>query len=149
MSFTNRSFLVYLIMAVESVNYDCTVRGYDLYKSVWEPKERQVLSCSQKKIIIWYVCYKDLFDRQEWKRANSWESATGMVSIPKIFARSWSNFYRKSNQPYWRVVLVQGGLEIPCEVKAEMIATEKNQHILAHYFDLVNINYIDILLKRK
>ena len=49
LSFTNRSFLLYLIMAVESVNYDCTVRGYDLYKSVWEPKERQVLSCSHKE----------------------------------------------------------------------------------------------------
>ena len=58
-------------------------------------------------------------------------------------------FTEKINQPYRRVVLVQGGLEIPCEVKAEMIATEKNQHILAHYFDLVNMNYIDILLKRK
>ena len=46
LSFTNRSFPLYLIMAVESVNYDCAVRGYHVYKSAWEPKERQVLSCS-------------------------------------------------------------------------------------------------------
>ena len=32
-------------MVVESVSYDCVVRGYHVYKSVWEPKERQVLSC--------------------------------------------------------------------------------------------------------
>ena len=32
-------------MVVESVNYECAVRGYHVLKSVWEPKERQVLSC--------------------------------------------------------------------------------------------------------
>ena len=42
---------------------------------------------------------------------------------------------------YQRSVLVKGGLEIPCQVKAEMIATEKNERILAHYLDLVNKNY--------
>ena len=42
---------------------------------------------------------------------------------------------------YRRSVLVQGGLEIPCQVKAEMIATEKNERSLAHYLDLVNKNY--------
>ena len=36
-------------MAVESVNYDCAVRGYQIYKSVWESKERQVLSCSHEE----------------------------------------------------------------------------------------------------
>ena len=41
-------------------------------------------------------------------------------------------------------VLVQGGLEIPCQVKAEMMATEKNKRILAHYLDLVNKNYKDL-----
>ena len=49
LSFTNRSFPLYLIMAVESVNYDCAVRGYHIYKSVWESKERQVLSCSHEE----------------------------------------------------------------------------------------------------
>ena len=49
LSFTNRSFPLYLIMAVESVNYDCAVRGYHVYKSVWEPKERQFLSCSHEE----------------------------------------------------------------------------------------------------
>ena len=38
---------------------------------------------------------------------------------------------------YCRSVLVQGGLEIPCMVKAKMIATEKNRCILAHYIELV------------
>ena len=44
---------------------------------------------------------------------------------------------------YRRSVLVQRGLEIPCQVKAEVIATEKNKHILAHYLNIVNKNYKD------
>ena len=49
LSFTNRRFRLFLIMAVESVNYDCAVRVYHVYKRVWEPKERQVLSCSHEE----------------------------------------------------------------------------------------------------
>ena len=54
----------------------------------------------------------------------------GVVLITKLN----STHYRRS-------VLVKGGLEIPCQVKAEMIAIEKNERILAHYLDLVNKNY--------
>ena len=49
-----------------------------------------------------------------------------------------------TNTHYQRSVLVQGGLEISCHVKVEMIATEENKHILAHYLDLVNKNYKDL-----
>ena len=49
LSLTNGSFPLYLIMAVESVKCDCAVRGYHVYKGVWEPKERQVLSCSHEE----------------------------------------------------------------------------------------------------
>ena len=31
-----------------------------------------------------------------------------------------------------------------CQVKAEIKATEKNKHILAHYLDLANKNYKDL-----
>ena len=50
MSFTNRSFPLYLIMAVESVNYDCAVRGYHVYKSVWEQKKGKFYHVRTKKI---------------------------------------------------------------------------------------------------
>ena len=49
---------------------------------------------------------------------------------------------------YRRSVLFQEGLEIPCQVKAEMIATEKNKRILAP-LDLVNKNYKDLPLEKE
>ena len=53
-----------------------------------------------------------------------------------VTAKLTSTHYRRS-------VLVQRGLEIPCQVKTEVIATEKNKHILAHYFNIINKNYKD------
>ena len=50
---------------------------------------------------------------------------------------------------YRRSLLVQGGLEIPCQVKVEMITTEKSKHNLGHYLDLVNKNSKTFLLKKK
>ena len=87
-------------MAVESVNYDCfAVCSYHVYKRFWERKERPVLSCShEENNIIQYVCCKDLFDSREWKRANCWASATGIVLIHKIFVRSGSSCYHKIKQ---------------------------------------------------
>ena len=145
MSFTNRSFPLYLIMAVESVNYDCAVRGYQIYKSVWESKERQVLSCSPEENNIYDMfaiktCLTDENGKEqivghlplELPRFTKYLLDRGAV----VTAKLTSVHYRRS-------VLVQGGIEIPCQVKAEMIATEKNKRILAHYLDLGNKNYKD------
>ena len=44
-------------MAVESVNFDCAVHGYHVYKNVWEPKERQVLSCLHEENNIHVVFF--------------------------------------------------------------------------------------------
>ena len=95
--FQIEAFLSYLIMPVESVNYDCTVRGYHIYKSVWKPKERQVLSCSHDTNNI-YDIFAITTCLTEWKRANCWASTTGIFSIHKIFISSWSSCYRKINQ---------------------------------------------------
>ena len=143
MSFTNRSFPLYLIMAVESVNYDCAVRGYHVYKSVWEPKKRQVLSCSheENKIYDMFAIKTCLTDKNgkeqivghlplELSRFAKYLLDRGAVDTAKLTST--------------HSVLVEGGLEIPCQVKAEMMATEKNKRILAHYLDLVNKNYNDL-----
>ena len=97
-----------------------------------------------------YVCYKDLPDRRERRRENCWSSATQIVSIHKIFVRSWSSCYAQlTSTHYRRSVLVQGGLKIPCLVKAKMIVTEKNKRTLSHFLVLANKNYKDLLPKKE
>ena len=53
-----------------------------------------------------------------------------------------SNHHRRS-------ALVQGGLEILCHVKEEMMVIEKNKCILANNQDLVNMNYKDLLPEKE
>ena len=98
LSFKNRTFRLYLIISVGSVNYDCAVRGYHVYKSVWESKERQVLSCPHEENNISDMFAIKTYLTDEWKRANCRASATGIVSVHKIFVRSWSSCYHKINQ---------------------------------------------------
>ena len=151
LSFTNRSFPFYLIMAVESFNYDCAVRGYHVYKSVWEPKERQVLSSSHEEndtcdIFAIKTCLTDETGKEkivghlplELSRFTKYLLDRGAV----VSAQLTSTHYERS-------VMVQGGLKIPCLVKVKMIATEKNKRILYHFLDLVNKNYKDLLPKKE
>ena len=124
------SFPLYLIMAVESVNYDSAVRGYHVYKSVWEPKERPFLSCSHEENDIYDMfaiktCLTDETGKEqivghlplELSRFTKYLLDSGAV----VTAKLTSTHYRRS-------VLVQG---------AEMIATEKNKRILAHYLEII------------
>ena len=151
LSFTNRRFRLFLIMAVESVNYDCAVRVYHVYKRVWEPKEKQFLSCSHEENNIYNMfaiktCLTDENEKEqiagylpvELSRFTKYLLDRGAV----ITAKLTSIHYRRS-------VLVQGVLEIPYQFKAEIIATEKNKRILAHYLDLVNKNYKDLLPEKE
>ena len=62
--------------------------------------------------------------------------------IQKIFVRSWGDCNSKVNVAI--NILVQGGLGIPCILKANMIAKETNKRILTHYLELVKQNYKDI-----
>ena len=101
-------------MVVESVNYDCAVRGYHVYKSAWEPKEREVLSCSHKENNIYDMfaiktCLIDENGKElivghlmlELSRFTKYLLYRGEV----VTAKLTSSHYRRS-------VLVQRGLEI-------------------------------------
>ena len=103
-------------------------------------KKRQVLSCSheENKIYDMFAIKTCLTDKNgkeqivghlplELSRFAKYLLDRGAVDTAKLTST--------------HSVLVQGGLEIPCQVKAEMMATEKNKRILAHYLDLVNKNY--------
>ena len=106
-------------------------------------KKRQVLSCSheENKIYDMFAIKTCLTDKNgkeqivghlplELSRFAKYLLDRGAVDTAKLTST--------------HSVLVQGGLEIPCQVKAEMMATEKNKRILAHYLDLVNKNYKDL-----
>ena len=128
------------------------VRGFHVYRSIWLPKESQVLSCSHEVDDNMYdlfaikTCIKDESGKEqivghlplELSRVTKYLLDRGAVVTVTL-----------SSTHYRRSVLVQGGLEIPCIVKAKMIATEKNKLILARYYELAKKSYVDVSPERE
>ena len=98
-------------MAVESVNYDCANCGYYVYESVWEPREKQVLSCLHEE--------NDIYDMFAIKTCLTDENGKEqLVRQPPLEFSGFPNcLLNRGNltSTHYRIsVLVQGGLEIPC-----------------------------------
>ena len=84
-----------------------------------------------------------IFQKKYWKPLEFSQLTKYLLDCRAVVtAKLTSTHHRRS-------VLVQGGLEIPCQVKAEIIATQKNKRILDHYLDLVNKNYKDLPPEKK
>ena len=126
------SFLI--IMAWESNDNHCAVCGYNVYKSVWEPKESELLSCSHE--------VNNIYNMSEIKTCltdgNGKQQIVGHLSLELflftkyLLDRGAIVTVKLSSTHYGRSVLGQRGLEIPCMVKSKIIVTEKNKRILAH-----------------
>ena len=133
-----RTFFSSVIMAYETVEYPTAVCGFHVYRSVWQPKESQVLSCSHEvgnmyDLLAIKTCLED---------EHGEEQIVGHLPLELsrftkyLLDRGASGIAILSTTHYRRSVLVQGGLEIPCIVKAKMIRTEKNKRILTRYLEL-------------
>ena len=124
------SFIV--LMAFKSVKYHWAVHGYHVYKSIWEPKESEVLSCSHE--------VNDIYDMFAIKTCftdeNGKEQIVGHVPLELsqfakyLLDRGAIVTVKLIRTHYRRSVLFRRGLEIHCMVKAKMKATEKNKCIL-------------------
>ena len=102
----------------KSVKCDCAVCGYHVYKSVLEPKERQVLSClhEENNICDMFAIKTCLTDK------NGKEKIVGHLPLEL----SWFTKYlldcgavvstKLTSTHCQRSVLLQGGLEISCQV---------------------------------
>ena len=133
-------------MAYESVEYPAAVRGFHVYRRFWQPEENQVMLCSNE-----FGNIHNMFAIKTYKEDESGEQEiVGHLPIELsrltkfLIDRGASVTATLSKTYYRRSVLVQGGLEIPCVIKAKMIGTVKNKEILARYLELVNNNYIDV-----
>ena len=133
-------------MAYETVEFSCAVRGYHVYKSFWAPKERQELTCyheidNRYDLFAIKTCLTD---------ENYYEEVVGHLPLEisrvtkYLLDRGAAITATLTSTRYRRSPLIQGGLEIPCVVKAEMIGTQKNKLLLARYLDVASENYNDV-----
>ena len=122
-------------MAYESVEYLAAVRGFHVYNRFRQPKKNEVLICSNEvgnihNIFAIKTCKED----ENGKEQNVGHLSIETSRFTKFLIDCGASVTATLSETYYcRSVLVQGGLEIPCIVKAKMIGMVKNKEILARY----------------
>ena len=110
---------------IETHSFTAAVRGFHYYRRFWRPKENEKLYCLHGP--------GNAFDRFAIKTVNEKGEIVG--HLPKDCKLS-SRHYRRSP-------LVQGGLEIQCEVVLISRATMLQSRLTACYMELVTDLYIE------
>ena len=126
----------------ETVKFSCAIRGYHVYRNVWQPKENETLQCNHESDNDY-----DLIAIKTCRDAEFHPQIVGHLTIEisqfTKFLLDRGATITASSAHYRRSSLVQGDLEIPCVVNAKLIGTKKNKGILAKYLEMVQTHYTD------
>ena len=127
-----------------TVRFLCGLRGYHVYRSVWTPKQQEVLDARQESNNPY-----DPYAIAAWNRASAPDPNKVVGHLPNEISRfTWFIIahgavvtVRVISPKYRRSPLIRGGLEIPIEVCASMANSDENKQALAKYTELVNDHY--------
>ena len=122
--------------------FTAAVRGFHHYRKFWTPEPEQDLHCSHER--------NNAFDRYAIKVCELGKEETE-GHLPKEISRITKFFIDRgatisvklTGMHYRRSPIVQGGLEIPCEVKAKIPGTVANLLVMERYKQLVGELYIE------
>ena len=129
-------------MSNKNLVFTAAARGFHVYKINWKPQEGELLKCAHEvdnpyDMFSMKICKPDsneIVGHLPMKISRITKSILdrGAVCTKKIRGKH----YRRSP-------LVQGGLEIPCEVTISMIGSVVNHLLLAKYESLLKELYIE------
>ena len=127
-----------------TVKFSCAVRGYRVYRNVWQPKENETLQCDHES--------DNDYDLSAIKTCQDAEFHPQVVDHLPLYISRFTQFLldrgatitaTRSSTHYPRSPLVQEVLEIPCVVNTKLIGTKKNKEILAKYLEMVQNHYTE------
>ena len=129
-------------MSNKNLVFTAAARGFHVYKINWKPQEGELLKCAHEvdnpyDMFSMKICKPDSNEivghlPMKISRITKFILDRGAVCTIKIRGKH----YRRSP-------LVQGGLEIPCEVTISMIGSVVNHLLLAKYESLLKELYIE------
>ena len=117
--------------------FTAVIRGFHVYKASWKPKEDDLLEYSHEKDNPY-----DSFSIKVFKPDSPAEIVGHLpMEISRItkfiIDRGAQVAVKIRGRHYRRSPLVQGGLEVPCEIKVTMIGSIINHHLLVWYESLL------------
>ena len=127
----------------KNIIFSTAVRGFHVYNASWKPKEDELLECSHEKDNPYNPFSIKVF------KPDSPAKIVGHLSmeisrITKFIINNGAQVAVKiSGKDYRRSPLVQGGLEVPCEIKITMVGSIINHHLLVRYESMLKELYIE------
>ena len=130
-------------MANKNIAFSAAVRGFHVYKSIWNPEEGEVLMCYREE--------SNPYDSFSIKVCKPGEDAqiVGHLSLELsrityfIVQRGATVTAKVCGKHYRRSPLIQGGLEVPCQVTVSMPGSIVNHLLLSRYGTLLRELYIE------
>ena len=127
---------------VKIFEFTAAVRGNHHYRKHWNPEPEQILNCFHEK--------DNAFDRFAIK-IYEMGNQTLVGHYPMEIARATKFPIERganvtaqvTSDHYWRSPLIQGGIEIPCEVTAKISGTVINLMIMEKYTQLAQELYTE------
>ena len=124
--------------------FSCGIRGYHEYKTIWVPVLKEVLPVKHES-----TNRHDRYAIAVMKRLPGRLAASVVGHLPREISRFTHFIIVHGAKVSCKVVdvhhrrspLVQGGLEIPCEVTVEMEMTDTNSLAIDKYKQLVSEQY--------
>ena len=121
--------------------FTAAVRGFHFYRRYWQPQEKEKLLCLYES--------GNAFDRFAIKTVK--ENGETVGHLPREISRVTKYFLDRgitmhcelSSQHYRRSPLVQGGLEIQCQVVFKSPKTMLHSKLTERYLGLVNELYLE------
>ena len=128
---------------VKIFEFTAAVRGYHYYKKCWKPEPQQVLNCYHEK--------NNAFDRFAIMVCGIGKDETPVGHLPMEISRVTKFFIDRggsitgelTSDHYIRSPFIQGGIEIPCKVTANISGTVINLLIMEKYIQLVQELYTE------
>lgn len=131
-----------MTMSNKNIVFSAAVRGFHVYKRNWKPEEGELLKSSHEEDNPY-----DMFSMKVCKLSTGQIVGHLPMEISRItkfiMDRGASVSLKILGRHYRRSPLVQGGLEVPCEVTVTMSGSVVNHLLLTRYETLLEELYIE------
>lgn len=123
--------------------FSAAVRGFHIYRQSWKPRLYEELQCSHERDNPYDSCAVKVFDPASPDDIKG-HLPLEISRITKfLLDRGAEVAIAITGRHYRRSPLVQGGLEVPCQIKITMVGSIINHVLMARYEELLNELYTE------
>ena len=129
-------------MSIKNLVFIAVVRGFHVYKTNWKPQDGELLKCTHEEDNPYDIFSMKLCKPDSDEIVGHLPMETSRIT-KFIVDRGAKRILKIHGMHYRRSPLVQGGLEVPCELTIAMIGSVVNHLLLFRYESLLKELYVE------